>query len=495
MEAIAGILNKLSVDDVEKLKILFSINASDTKNVITLRVFVEEYLDLVRKTRTENYYKSVKLVLKHLSDYFGNQRPIGSISFKDVELFITELQKKAPNGYRVYYRTLKAAFNKALDWKYISENHFLKIKLPKKKQLNPDFISEAELQLILNKIENDVVYDAVVFGFYTGMRLNEIMNLKWKNVDLDKGLIVIGDAEYTTKGKNQRYVPICDEVMRVVKRCKMLDVRSEKEKSSSSSKVCKVEKIDSGISKNENRNDMVEDSGISKNENRNDMVEDSGISKKENRNDMVEDSGISKKENRNDMVEDFGISKSENILTDTSWNENKRDEYVFCKSTGFPYTGDYVSKKFKKACTEAGIRDSIHFHSLRHSFASNLVQRGVPLYVIKELLGHSSISVTEIYSHLTLDSLRDAVALLDARPIDIRPLDIRQKMEGRVESLSSSKVCKVGKIDSGISKSENRNDVTEDAGISKDENLHAEVRQNENQNSNGLRLVIGGLEK
>lgn len=462
MEAIAGILNKLSVDDVEKLKILFSINTSDTKNVITLRVFVEEYLDLIRKTRTENYYKSVKLVLKHLSDYFGIQRPIGSISFKDVELFITELQKKAPNGYRVYYRTLKAAFNKALDWKYISENHFLKIKLPKKKQLNPDFISEAELQLILNKIDNDVVYDAVVFGFYTGMRLNEIMNLKWKNVDLDKGLIVIGDAEFTTKGKNQRYVPICDEVKKVLDRYKKLDVRGEKEKSSSSSKVCKVEKIDSGISKQEN---------------------------------ILSDAS------RNDMVEDFGISKSENILTDISWNDMDGDGYVFCKSTGFPYTGDYVSKKFKRACTEAGIRNSIHFHSLRHSFASNLVQRGVPLYVIKELLGHSSISVTEIYSHLTLDSLRDAVALLDVRPLKLRPLDIRQKMEGRVESLTSSKVCKVGKIDSGISKSENilsdakRNDITEDAGISKDENLHAEVRQNENQNSNGLRLVIGGLEQ
>ncbi|MBE2189464.1 MAG: tyrosine-type recombinase/integrase, partial [Candidatus Kapabacteria bacterium] len=47
----------------------------------------------------------------------------------------------------------------------------------------------------------------------------------------------------------------------------------------------------------------------------------------------------------------------------------------------------------------------MHFHSLRHSFASNLVQKGVPLYTIKELLGHSSISTTEIYSHLNMDTL------------------------------------------------------------------------------------------
>ncbi|MHB8581412.1 MAG: tyrosine-type recombinase/integrase, partial [Ignavibacteriaceae bacterium] len=46
-------------------------------------------------------------------------------------------------------------------------------------------------------------------------------------------------------------------------------------------------------------------------------------------------------------------------------------------------------------------------------FASNLAQQGVSLYVIKELLGHSSISTTEIYSHLNLETLREAIMVLD----------------------------------------------------------------------------------
>ena len=88
-------------------------------------------------------------------------------------------------------------------------------------------------------------------------------------------------------------------------------------------------------------------------------------------------------------------------------------EYVFSKRNGERFTGDHFSRRFKIVCKAAGLDNSIHFHSLRHSFASNLVQHGVPLYTIKELLGHSSISTTEIYSHLNMETLRKAVGKLD----------------------------------------------------------------------------------
>ncbi|NCS90569.1 MAG: tyrosine-type recombinase/integrase [Ignavibacteria bacterium] len=87
--------------------------------------------------------------------------------------------------------------------------------------------------------------------------------------------------------------------------------------------------------------------------------------------------------------------------------------YVFAKSNGEPFTGDYFSKRFKRACKSAGIDKSIHFHSLRHSFASNFAQKGINLYTIKELLGHSSITTTEIYSHLNMDSLKEAIETLN----------------------------------------------------------------------------------
>ena len=76
------------------------------------------------------------------------------------------------------------------------------------------------------------------------------------------------------------------------------------------------------------------------------------------------------------------------------------------------YTTDAVSKAFKKACRKAGMDEDIHFHSLRHSVRFELVQKGVPFYSVKELLGHSSIQMTEIYSHLKLDDLREAIGKL-----------------------------------------------------------------------------------
>ena len=59
------------------------------------------------------------------------------------------------------------------------------------------------------------------------------------------------------------------------------------------------------------------------------------------------------------------------------------------------------------------IDSKIHFHDLRHSFASNLAQKGVSLYVIKELLGHTDIKTTMIYAHLKPENLRNAVDLLN----------------------------------------------------------------------------------
>nr|WP_301399296.1 site-specific integrase [Thermodesulfobacterium sp.] len=83
-------------------------------------------------------------------------------------------------------------------------------------------------------------------------------------------------------------------------------------------------------------------------------------------------------------------------------------EYVFHRNGRKIYS---IRRAFESALKRAGIED-FHFHDLRHTFASRLVQKGVDLYVVKELLNHAEITTTQRYAHLRLDNLRKAVEKL-----------------------------------------------------------------------------------
>ncbi|WP_269764928.1 tyrosine-type recombinase/integrase [Burkholderia ubonensis] len=84
-------------------------------------------------------------------------------------------------------------------------------------------------------------------------------------------------------------------------------------------------------------------------------------------------------------------------------------EWVFPSRTGRHV--QTLQKGFYAACMRAGI-SNFRIHDLRHTFASWLVMEGVSLYVVKDLLGHSSITVTERYAHLSPDQGRMAVQRL-----------------------------------------------------------------------------------
>ncbi len=83
--------------------------------------------------------------------------------------------------------------------------------------------------------------------------------------------------------------------------------------------------------------------------------------------------------------------------------------YVFSLN-GKPLFADWITHLFKRYVRSANLSNQdIHFHSLRHSFASWLAQDGTSVYVIKDLLGHSDVKTTQIYSHLQPESLHSEV--------------------------------------------------------------------------------------
>lgn len=279
---------------------------------IFLSDFITEYERFSKQTKSDQYFSSIKLSLLKLTEFI-NDSPLNEIRSKDVEKFILFTYQKSTSTAHLYNRTLKAAFNKAVSWGYLLENPFSKIKLPKQENKIPVFITKCELNKIIQNTSNPVLQKMFVIAFYTGMRLNELTNLKWQSVDFETKKIKVQITKtFTTKNKKERIIPISDLIF-----------------------------------------------------------------------------------------EDLLVSKI-----------NSNSDYVFSNPKGYKYNNDFVTHRFKYSVRTAELSESIHFHTLRHSFASNLVQKGVSLYIVKELLGHQNISTTQIYSHLNNSSLVSAIGLL-----------------------------------------------------------------------------------
>jgi integrase len=93
-------------------------------------------------------------------------------------------------------------------------------------------------------------------------------------------------------------------------------------------------------------------------------------------------------------------------------NGENPGDLVFRSKAGTPIESGHLRRSFRLALKKAGIED-FHFHDLRHTFATRLVQAGIELYKVQRLLGHKSPMMTQRYAHHYPESLRDGVEVLD----------------------------------------------------------------------------------
>lgn len=292
-------------------------NLCAVKHSIKISEFYLEYKHFVINNFSVKYLK--KAVHPSFSQFqnFIPDIPLEQVSSKIIDQFISSVAAKSKFSASLYYRTLKAAFNKAVIWEYIPANPFNKIKAPKVSKSYPAFIDFNELQLIIINTAKPFLIPLFQTAFYTGMRLAELTNMKWNWIDFQKNIITLKcDISFTTKNRKERIIPINSTLKNIL---------------------------------------------------------------------------------LNHQPKVINISK---------------DDFVFTSSKGIKLNEDFVSKNFKKAVRKAGVNSKVHFHSLRHSFCSNLVQKGVSLYIVKDLAGHQDIKTTQIYSHLLPENLHNAVNLL-----------------------------------------------------------------------------------
>jgi integrase/recombinase XerC len=281
-------------------------NQSNQPNNIPFQQFKAEYLEFSLGGHTLNTHLSARSALNEFERFIGLVN-IGEITSRDVEKFIAH--KKLVSSYtaRRCFSAVKAAFEKAREWKYLRENPFLSKLKPKVPEVEPLFFSKDEFQKLLAVIDNPDWRDFVQTAVLTGARLSELINMRWQYVDLKGRIIhITNNNGFVTKSKRNRIVPMNDTLHKIL---------------SQRSVLC---------------------------------------------------------------------------------------EYVFYKGCR-QLDKYYVSKRFKKYVRASGVNERLHFHSLRHTCASWAVQAGVSIYQVQHLLGHSSVSTTERYSHLQPSNLVDAV--------------------------------------------------------------------------------------
>lgn len=277
--------------------------------------FKNEYLEFAKLTKSKKYLDSIAFSFKQFISFCGDIQ-LNKIDMRTVDKFVYSTFHRTQRGAHLYYRTLKAAFHKAVEWNYVSVNLFTKVKFPKIQKSFPVFLLEDELLIILANTQYQHLKDIFTVGFYTGLRLGELINMRWDWINFIQNQITVKCSDqFQTKNKKERIVPMNEKVRSI-------------------------------------------------------------------------------------------------ILSRFNSDSHQQSEIVFYRIKNKILYQESISKQFKKIVRNSNLNDKIHFHTLRHSFASVLAQRGVSLYIIKELLGHEDLATTQIYSHLQQQNLKEAVNLL-----------------------------------------------------------------------------------
>ncbi len=94
---------------------------------------------------------------------------------------------------------------------------------------------------------------------------------------------------------------------------------------------------------------------------------------------------------------------------------DRQSDYFFVSNRGNQMKPDGIRKMFKRALAAAGLDESLSPHALRHSFATDLLEGGADLRSVQDMLGHASLTTTQIYTHVTPERLKEIHGLAHPR--------------------------------------------------------------------------------
>lgn len=220
-------LKKIDSDSFQKaLQIVTILGGGQINNQrqVMLKEGIDEYESYAENNLSPKSLLSIKSTNKSFLKFFSALRPLNTLTQHDFEKYISHKKINSPRGYKVDVRTLRAMFNKFIEWNYIMSNPLTKIKFAKTQSVAPKYLTNEEFEKIMQAIESKLIQDFCRVAFDTGMRLSEIVYLRWLNVDLVKKVIIVGDEVFATKTRKQRTVPMSEKVYSILDaRYRMLD--------------------------------------------------------------------------------------------------------------------------------------------------------------------------------------------------------------------------------------------------------------------------------
>ena len=104
---------------------------------------------------------------------------------------------------------------------------------------------------------------------------------------------------------------------------------------------------------------------------------------------------------------------SQNLIKKLEKFIKKNSDWNYLFSQDKPLTTRNIQKIVQKAAKNANLNKDVHVHTIRHSFATHLLEGGVDIRKIQVLLGHSSLNTTQLYTHISSSQLKQIKNPLD----------------------------------------------------------------------------------
>ena len=228
----------------------------------------------------------------------------------------TEMRKPKPKTVNFFLQTVKALFDSEVVKGHILKSPVVHLKNLKTERRPPEYYTEREIERFFQQQMHKVYRRAFLGLLHTGMRINELVNLTWDDVDFNQKLIFVRNKNgFVSKTDNSdRAIPMNDILFNLL-----------------------TEAMRDGLSK----------------------------------------------------------------------------RYPFCSVKGLKLRDNHLLKVCKRIGESADIKGKVFLHKWRHTFATHLAKKRVPIEAIQQLLGHASIIETMIYTHVKSEQLHNEVSALN----------------------------------------------------------------------------------